>query len=624
MSKQTELYIWGCNEKGQLCESKNSRYCSPRYILSPFPIQSVSLTSSSSLFLSESGEVYTTLYPTPEMLVSLKPYKIISISSGCFHSAVLTSTGMIFTWGTGESGALGLGDTQDYLVPQKLSLNRCTQISCGSRHTACIASGNLFTWGTGSSGQLGNGSSSIQLAPVKIFLEEPAEVSCGIQHTLLLKKNGEVMAFGGNSLGQLGTGNKRSSLLPVLIDSNLRFKKISCGSHSAAISEENKLYIWGTGLFGEWLSPKLITEINKPRDVNIAGSSGYAIDKEGNVWSWGSNGSGELGVGDFDQRTCINSIGILKNRSIKQICSGGNSVFAIAKDIESKRKSRKNNKENIPVKENLHKNEIEKLKGLVESKENKIKLLEGMINEEEIARIQQENDYFKTAFEEMKKFKQHCYTSLTQEVEKRKIAESFVKELHAEHKMLIGTIEDLEKTMSKLSGQCELYQEKAAQSENLLTKIKFLTEENSKLKSGHVVPEIASKRYTADLSFESITMASPNISLIFDKQKKGNSAEKYLRTSKSSSELLKLFEVPEPIRSISPAKAANEEITPLKNSVINEPQTPPTFRDGGIANSGAIKNSLSEIRARLNLLQENKVELEGKMNDFERKLREQL
>lgn len=36
--------------------------------------------------------------------------------------------------------------------------------------------------------------------------------------------------------------------------------------------------------------------------MDIGGSFGCGIDMKGKVWSWGSNTSGELGVGDFNQR----------------------------------------------------------------------------------------------------------------------------------------------------------------------------------------------------------------------------------------------------------------------------------------------------------------------------------
>ena len=33
-------------------------------------------------------------------------------------------------------------------------------------------------------------------------------------------------------------------------------EKIACGYHSAGISSKGELYIWGTGVFGEFLHPK--------------------------------------------------------------------------------------------------------------------------------------------------------------------------------------------------------------------------------------------------------------------------------------------------------------------------------------------------------------------------------
>jgi alpha-tubulin suppressor-like RCC1 family protein len=621
MSKQTELYYWGNNEKGQLMKSKDTNYCSPRYYLSNIHLKTVSLGLDHSLFLSDSGELYTSVCPEAQLIPGLKGHKVVSISSGHYHCAALTSTGLIFAWGNGESGALGLGDTNNYSEPQRLSLNKCTQISCGARHTACISSGHLFTWGSGSTGQLGTGNTNTSLFPIKLSVEEPLEVSCGNQYTLILNKKGEVFGCGANNCGQLGTGNKKTSSVLIPINSDVKFNKVYCGSHSAGISQDSLLYLWGTGLFGEWLVPRLVNEAADVRHVNVGEGCGYAIDSYNSVWSWGVNGSGELGVGNFDQRTGISCVNILKNRGVRFITCSGGSTIAIGNDISLTKKSPKHNKENIhsPVKKPSKK--IEKLKQKLETKENQIKSLQKTINQEEISKIQQENEYFKSAFKEMKKFKQQYQESLSQEIEKRKFAEEFVKELHSEHKMLIRTIEDLEKAMSELSKQCEIYQQKAAQTDGLIGKIKSLTEENNRLKGLGSVPDSISNRYTADVSYESITMASPDVSLVFDKkQKRDSSLSTHLNVPKVPNEFLKLAEPPEPIRSISPAYMLNKETL----SIVSDPQTPPTFRDGNLANSGMFKNSLSEIRARLNLLQENKLELENKMSDFEKKLKEQL
>jgi alpha-tubulin suppressor-like RCC1 family protein len=37
-------------------------------------------------------------------------------------------------------------------------------------------------------------------------------------------------------------------------------------------------------------------------DVEVGASFGAVIDSRGMVWTWGSNASGELGVGDYEPR----------------------------------------------------------------------------------------------------------------------------------------------------------------------------------------------------------------------------------------------------------------------------------------------------------------------------------
>jgi X-linked retinitis pigmentosa GTPase regulator len=70
------------------------------------------------------------------------------------------------------------------------------------------------------------------------------------------------------------------------------------------MSDNGELYIWGSGIFGEFLSPQRVISLKTPvRDISIGGCFGAAIDINGMVWTWGSNANGELGVGDYDPRT---------------------------------------------------------------------------------------------------------------------------------------------------------------------------------------------------------------------------------------------------------------------------------------------------------------------------------
>jgi len=65
----------------------------------------------------------------------------------------------VFTFGRGEDGQLGLGDTCDSDEPKFVDALRgvgVRQIACGSGHTVVLTTdGEVYTWGRGDDGSLG-------------------------------------------------------------------------------------------------------------------------------------------------------------------------------------------------------------------------------------------------------------------------------------------------------------------------------------------------------------------------------------------------------------------------------------------------------------------------------------
>ena len=56
----------------------------------------------------------------------------------------------MFSWGYGEDGQLGHGDTNDYLNPTLVKgLNgiQVTQVECGHSHSGAIGGGEVYMWG---------------------------------------------------------------------------------------------------------------------------------------------------------------------------------------------------------------------------------------------------------------------------------------------------------------------------------------------------------------------------------------------------------------------------------------------------------------------------------------------
>ena len=83
--------------------------------------------------------------------------RVVSIVTGDYHCAAITSHGALLTWGRGEAGQLGRGDRSNASFPCRIeseTMGKVVSVSCGAGHTAAISDkGALYLWGQGNSGQ---------------------------------------------------------------------------------------------------------------------------------------------------------------------------------------------------------------------------------------------------------------------------------------------------------------------------------------------------------------------------------------------------------------------------------------------------------------------------------------
>ncbi|XP_019771917.2 ultraviolet-B receptor UVR8 isoform X2 [Dendroctonus ponderosae] len=113
------------------------------------------------------------------------------------------------------------------------------------------------------------------------------DMQCGREHCLLLDTDGNVYSFGAGSRGQLGTGQLDDQSSPVLLQAlaGIKIAKIAAGGwHSAAISEEGDLYTWGwnsNGQLGlasfEAGKEKTVSVMATPHVVDIDNSSSLNV-----------------------------------------------------------------------------------------------------------------------------------------------------------------------------------------------------------------------------------------------------------------------------------------------------------------------------------------------------------
>lgn len=368
MEDFTEVFVWGSDQFGQLGLGNNQHktYSLPRFCSFNILIKSVSCGDQHSGFISSEGHIYTMgsnlegrlgigdlnkkFSSSPCLVESLKTEECLQLSCGGGHSIAIMQGGNAYAWGQGDTGALGLGSLQNQWSPVSISLPmgvRVLQASCGSKHSSLIvrkieAGVQVLMSGTGDSGQLGTGKREKECQFVAIKPpEEIIQVSCGVFHSGYLSVTGKVYTTGGNSFGQLGLGNKKGTCVLRKVEGldGDRVSKILCSGHSAALTDMGDVYVWGTGIFGEFVVPYKIA--SNAQNISLGSNFTIIIDDNFSIYSWGNNINGELGVGDFDSKNTPTFLASLQGKKILQISSGNNFTIALGEDILYKSNKRK-------------------------------------------------------------------------------------------------------------------------------------------------------------------------------------------------------------------------------------------------------------------------------------------
>ncbi|KAK6241963.1 Regulator of chromosome condensation [Theobroma cacao] len=242
-------------------------------------------------------------------LSSAGPVSILAC--GGAHVVALTYGGKVLTWGRGNSGQLGHGEMVNTLLAPKpvMSLESyfITQVSAGWSHSGFVSDeGCAFTCGDGSFGQLGHGDYRSHCSPVKVsfFVNKHVEqIACGMRHSLVLLKDNsgnQLYGFGSGKRGQLGVPMDRIKSIntPQFTCGFDDVKIISIGAngdHSAALSAEGQLYIWGRG-FGatsDFLIPQHIPSPLLSKAV-LGWNHALILSDDGEVYMLGGSHHGVL------------------------------------------------------------------------------------------------------------------------------------------------------------------------------------------------------------------------------------------------------------------------------------------------------------------------------------------
>ncbi len=247
------------------------------------------------------------------------------IETGKDFALAMGSDGNLYSWGNSEYGKLGRdtsttpADRPGIVTPPTgVSF---TQTSAGLGFALALGSdGNLYSWGGNTNGQLGRTPTSTTPAnqPGKVTMpagvRQFTQISAGYAHSLALGSDGNLYSWGGNTYGQLGrtiSDTTPAASLPGIVTppTGVRFTQFSAGNgYSLALGSDGNLYSWGsnsTGQLGIGVddynshnAPKkgsMPTDGTKFTQISAGYYHSLAIGSDGNVYSWGDGSLGQLG-----------------------------------------------------------------------------------------------------------------------------------------------------------------------------------------------------------------------------------------------------------------------------------------------------------------------------------------
>jgi hypothetical protein len=220
----------------------------------------------------------------PKLVKSLRNFQIMHVSAGFAHTGACTVDGALYMWGAGSGGQLGLGDLDDQgYVPYPIQVflpHRVVGISCGNLHSALVTStGKLFVCGNGCGGRLGLGNSFLsknvnEFTHVKsLDRHDIAQVACGTTHTVCATRvigykrtnmsyRDRMLSVKGGGVFICGAAHAFAGVLHSRFSElhNLRkhsIVSISAGNaHTAVVTAAGELYTWGTNKNGGAAQPK--------------------------------------------------------------------------------------------------------------------------------------------------------------------------------------------------------------------------------------------------------------------------------------------------------------------------------------------------------------------------------
>ncbi len=254
---------------------------------------------------------------------------ITTIAAGFSHIMAIKNDGTVWVCGNNFSGQLGLGDYSSRNVFTQVPIFDAEQVFTGDAATV-IKLKDGTAWAAGNQyGQLGFGHrKSIATFTRHPFLDDATQIAITFGEVFVLKPNGTVWGAGRNfgSILAQGDADPRASFVKIPIE-NVKTLN-GCGSDIVVQKTNGEIWGWGINIggilgLGDNLPRKTPVQLPAPAaniiKIFVGGSNIFLMDDAGKIWTSGSNASGQLALGDINNRNSFTEVSFFNNKSIEAI-----------------------------------------------------------------------------------------------------------------------------------------------------------------------------------------------------------------------------------------------------------------------------------------------------------------
>ena len=415
LTENGKVYACGVNSNGQLglgVEESNVYTATEVPIPVGEKLKEMQMATYSVYYLTENGRVYacgrnsvgqlgigvedSKVYTATEVPLP-EGEKVKEMYSSTMKTYYLTENGRVYASGLNSSGGLGIGNDESFIytateviLPTEESVET---VNWGNNIYYIMKSGRIYAIGSNSYGRLGVGSSESTInIPAKVLIPEGVkikEIIFEASSTYYISEDEKIYVSGDNSNGQLGIlgmdkvinvvrsealslidlelrqNNKRIYItedkqiymdgkridILGLKESSLRMKEIRVEGNNCdsiyQLTENGEVYVWGENDYGQlgvnsttsfvFIPTKVpFTDGVKIKEIKVAGSysnSIYYLTEAGEIYVCGDNSYGELGIGSTSGK--IYAVTKVQLPSpVKELIAGGGYMYCLCENGE--------------------------------------------------------------------------------------------------------------------------------------------------------------------------------------------------------------------------------------------------------------------------------------------------